>query len=84
MVRVDGVVTVVDCANFARISNFSRIAKLQAERRLLSAVSKRVSASEYVLVTHFSLPAAQAKCTDLVLLNKVELAGESLLEQVSE
>ena len=35
-------------------------------------------------VTHFSLPAAQAKCTDLVLLNKVELAGESLLEQVSE
>ena len=34
MVRVDGVVTVVDCANFARISNFSRIAKLQAERTL--------------------------------------------------
>jgi G3E family GTPase len=54
VVRVDGVVTVVDCANFARISNFSRIAKLQA------------------------------KCTDLVLLNKVELAGESLLEQVSK
>ena len=48
MVRVDGVVTVVDCANFARISNFSRIAKLQAEHRL-SAVSKRVRASEYVL-----------------------------------
>ena len=48
MVRVDGVVTVVDCANFARISNFSRIAKLQAERRP-SAVSKRVRASEYVL-----------------------------------
>ena len=39
--RVDGVVTVVDCANFARINNFSRTAKIQA------------------------------KCTDLVLLNKV-------------
>ena len=52
VVRVDGVVTVVDCANFARISNFSRTAKIQA------------------------------KCTDLVLLNKVELAGEFLLEQV--
>ena len=39
--KVDGVVTVVDCANFARINNFSRTAKIQA------------------------------KCTDLVLLNKV-------------
>ena len=43
IVRVDGVVTVIDCANFARINNFSRTAKIQA------------------------------KCTDLVLLNKVEL-----------
>ena len=83
MVRVDGVVTVVDCANFARISNFSRIAKLQAERRL-RAVGKRVRLVSTYWVTHFSLPAAQAKCTDLVLLNKVELAGESLLEQVSK
>ena len=41
IVRIDGVVTVVDCANFARINNFSRTAKIQA------------------------------KCTDLVLLNKV-------------
>ena len=48
--RVDGVVTVVDCANFARINNFSRTAKIQA------------------------------KCTDLVLLNKVELAGEDLID----
>ena len=52
IVHVDGVVTVVDCANFARINNFSRTAKIQA------------------------------KCTDLVLLNKVELAGEDLIEQV--
>ena len=41
IVHVDGVVTVVDCANFARLNNFSRTAKIQA------------------------------KCTDLVLLNKV-------------
>ena len=34
--------------------------------------------------TYLLLLAAQAKCTDLVLLNKVELAGESLLEQVSK
>jgi G3E family GTPase len=52
IVRVDGVVTVVDCANFARITNFSRTAKLQA------------------------------KCTDLLLLNKVELAGEEMIERV--
>ena len=52
IVRVDGVVTVVDCANFARINNFSRTAKIQA------------------------------KCTDLVLLNKVELASEVMIEQV--
>ena len=52
IVRVDGVVTVVDCANFGRINNFSRTAKIQA------------------------------KCTDLVLLNKAELAGEELIEQV--
>lgn len=52
IVRVDGVLTVVDCANFARINNFSRTAKIQA------------------------------KCTDLVLLNKVELAGEDLIENV--
>jgi G3E family GTPase len=51
IVRVDGVVTVVDCANFARITNFSRTAKLQA------------------------------KCTDLLLLNKVELAGEEMIER---
>lgn len=51
IVRVDGVVTVVDCANFGRMSNFSRTAKIQA------------------------------KCVDLVLLNKVELAGEPLIEQ---
>ena len=30
LVSVDGVVTVVDCANFTRINNFSRTAKLQA------------------------------------------------------
>jgi G3E family GTPase len=29
IVRVDGVVTVVDCANFARLNNFSRTAKIQ-------------------------------------------------------
>eukprot|EP00966_Prymnesium_polylepis_P285268 6589656-Prymnesium_polylepis.1 len=52
LVSVDGVVTVVDCANFARINNFSRTAKIQA------------------------------KCTDLVLLNKVELAGEPMIENV--
>ena len=52
IVRVDGVVTVVDCANFARINNFSRTAKIQA------------------------------KCTDLVLLNKIELAGEDLIDEV--
>jgi len=52
IVRVDGVVTVVDCANFARLNNFSRTAKIQA------------------------------KCTDLVLLNKVELAGDDLIDQV--
>ena len=40
VVKVDGVVAVIDCANFARITNFSRTAKIQA------------------------------KCTDLVLLNK--------------
>jgi len=45
-------VTVVDCANFARLNNFSRTAKIQA------------------------------KCTDLVLLNKVELAGEVLIDEV--
>ena len=45
IVRVDGVVTVVDCANFARLNNFSRTAKIQA------------------------------KCTDLVLLNKVRFQG---------
>ena len=50
--RVDGVVTVVDCANFARINNFTHTAKIQA------------------------------KCTDLILLNKVELAGERLLDDV--
>ena len=49
---VDGVVSVVDCANFLRINNFSRTAKIQA------------------------------KCTDLVLLNKVELAGEENIEAV--
>ena len=52
IVRVDGVVTVVDCANFIRINNFSRTAKIQA------------------------------KCTDLVLLNKVELAGDALIDNV--
>lgn len=52
IVRVDGVVTVVDCANFARINNFTHTAKIQA------------------------------KCTDLILLNKVELAGERLLDDV--
>ena len=52
IVHVDGVVTVVDCANFARINNFSRTAKIQA------------------------------KCTDLVLLNKVEIAGERLIDNV--
>ena len=46
MLSVDGVVTVVDCENFERISDFTRSARVQAE------------------------------CTDLVLLNKVELAGE--------
>ena len=44
--------TVVDCANFSRITNFSRTAKIQTQ------------------------------CVDLVLLNKVELAGEPLIEQV--
>ena len=52
IVRVDGVVSVVDCANFLRINNFSRTAKIQA------------------------------KCTDLVLLNKVELAGEDKVDEV--
>ena len=52
IVRVDGVVSVVDCANFLRINNFSRTAKIQA------------------------------KCIDLVLLNKVELAGEDKVDEV--
>lgn len=52
IVRVDGVVSVVDCANFLRINNFSRTAKIQA------------------------------KCTDLVLLNKVEHAGEDKVDEV--
>ena len=52
IVHVDGVVTVVDCANFGRLANFSRTAKIQAA------------------------------CVDLILLNKVELAGEALIESV--
>jgi len=50
MLSVDGVVTVVDCLNFERISDFTTSARVQAQ------------------------------CTDLVLLNKCELAGEARVD----
>ena len=86
IVRVDGVVTVVDCANFARINNFSRTAKIQAKCTDLVLLNKvpaiACSHSSHSDSQCHSPPNATLHPLPLSTHSQVELASEDLIEQV--